>query len=141
MVLSDIDSSDLFSLVCGKEIGRGQYRVVYESHLFPDCVVKYDCGPRYCNAIEYQIWQDLHDSKLSKWLAPVVWCSPRSSWLIMKRTEPIKQMPKKVPDVFCDTKADNWGMYQGRPVCHDYGNHRMFVKAASSSKLKFVNWT
>jgi hypothetical protein len=50
-------------------------------------------------------------------------CSPSGSVLLMKRTEPApaSMYPRRVPGFFADLKRENWGMYEGRMVCCDYG--------------------
>lgn len=143
MQLSDDSSSDLFNLICGKEVGRGQYRTVFEHHFDKKLVVKHDSGENWSNVNEFQLWCEFRDTPLGKWLAPVEWLSPRGLWLIQARTTPIAigKFPKKVPALFADLKPSNWGIYKGRPVCHDYGNHAIYtVGRQSASQLKPVVW-
>jgi hypothetical protein len=130
-VLDGDFSDDLFYLLCGEVVGRGQYRTVYTSHLNPEWVIKKDSGGNFSNISEWQLYDELRETKLGKWLAPVHWVSPRGLWLIQARTEPIqkKQIPKKVPALFADLKPGNWGMLDGKPVCHDYGNNYLYVLA------------
>lgn len=143
MQLSEDSSSDLFGFFCGKELGRGQYRTVYEHQLEKNRVIKHDTCVNWSNVNELQIFQEYQDSPIGKWLAPVYWLSPRGIWLIQARTTPIKigKLPKRVPALFADLKPENWGMWQGRPVCHDYGNnalHRLAKKPAAA--MQSVVW-
>lgn len=143
MILNDSEATDLFHLLCGEEIGRGQYRVVYQHALDRRLVVKHDTRANWSNVQEYAMWCNLQDGALSKWLAPVEWLSPGGIWLIQAKTRPIPigKYPKKVPAIFADIKPENWGLYKGRPVCHDYGNHAAFVLAEKAgAALETVVW-
>jgi len=126
--LSGTLADDLYYLVCGEEIGRGQYRTVHNTVLNKDWVIKRDTGENYSNIMEWQIYDEFKDTHIAKWMAPIYYMSPRGLWLVQAKTEPIQraQMPDKVPAIFADTKLDNWGMLNGKPVCHDYGNNRLF---------------
>lgn len=143
MILSEDSSSDLFGLICGKEIGRGQYRTVYQHQLEPDKVVKHDTCANWSNVHEWQLYCELQDLPLGKWLAPVYWLSPRGIWMIQAKTTPIEigKFPKKVPAIFADLKPSNWGMFEGRPVCHDFGNSRVYTLAREAGKvMQPVTW-
>lgn len=134
--LSETLSDDLYHLVCGSEIGRGTYRTVYNTVLNPDWVVKRDTGENYSNIMEWQIYDEFKNNPLARWLAPVYYMSPRGLWLVQAKTEPLQrgQMPDRVPALFADTKPENWGMLNGKPVCHDYGNNRVFDLAGKHGK-------
>lgn len=134
---------DLFNLLTGKTIGWGQYRRVYEHAFDKRLVIKQDDGQNFSNLNEWQVWNEFKDTPLGLWLAPVHFCSPRGLWIVMARTRPIPigKFPKRIPALFTDIKPDNWGMYRGRPVCHDYGNHTVFTLARPhASKLKAAHW-
>jgi len=143
MRLSDDSASDLFHLICGQMIGEGQYRQVFEHSLDKTKVMKHDSGKNWSNISEYQIWAEFQNTPIGKWLAPVDWVSARGLWLIQARTTPIAigEFPKRVPAIFSDLKPSNWGMLNGRPVCHDYGNHALFTLVLKeASVLKRVVW-
>lgn len=120
------ESDDLLNLLCGAKIGEGEYRTVFACHLDARWVVKHDSRKNFSNIAEWEMWTELEETPLGKWLAPVEWLSPAGFWLIQRRTEPLTKdrLPKRVPSIFSDTKLSNWGWLDGRPVCHDYGNHR-----------------
>lgn len=134
----------MFRLLCGEEIGQGCYRTVYEYAMDPKMVVKRDSRENWSNVSEFEVWQNLGGTPLGEWLAPVHWLSPGGIWMIQARTTPFKrerQFPKEIPAVFCDVKAENWGMYRGRPVCHDYGNHMLYQLAQKSAgRLVKCEW-
>lgn len=143
MTMERADFDDLMNLVCGKLLGEGQYRQVFACHLDESWVVKKDTGENYSNIHEYAIYDEAYNTPLRKWLAPARWLSPRGLWLIQDRTEPISKdrLPKSVPSIFCDFKADNWGLLNGRPVCHDYGNHALYVLMRKHAmKRQKANW-
>lgn len=134
---------DLVNLVCGEQIGRGAYRTVFEYRLNPAWVVKHDTRDNNSNVFEHATWHELADTPLGNWLAPVEWISKDGYWIIQSKTEPIRrdELPSKVPAIFCDLKLENWGMLDGRPVCHDYGNSMLFVLARSfGGRLRRANW-
>ena len=137
------DTDDLVNLLCGKLLGQGQYRKVFQCAIEPAHVVKHDSGHNFSNINEYQVFSEFTGTELEQWLAPVIWLSPRGLWLIQAKTTPIIEadLPTKIPAIFADTKAENWGSYQGRPVCHDYGNHNVFNLARrSGATLKRAQW-
>jgi len=137
------DTNDLINLVCGRKLGEGTYRMVFEYAIDKSKVVKRDNGGNFSNINEWQISNEFAGTPLAKWIAPVYWISPRGLWLIQARTTPITldQLPDKIPAIFADTKIENWGLFEGRPVCHDYGNHRAFVLAGKAGiRMRSANW-
>ncbi len=142
-VLSDVAADDLFNLVCGDVIGRGQYRTVYEHHLRTECVIKHDNRGNYSNVLEFTLWKEVEGTPLEKWFAPVYWLSPGGIWLVQAKTEPLRagELPKRVPAIFADLKAANWGWLNGRPVCHDFGNSQTYNLAlAAAGNLLRAEW-
>lgn len=136
-------AEDLLNLVTGTQIGWGQYRRVYEHAFDKKLVIKQDSGQNFSNINEWQVWNEFKDEPLGKWLAPVLFCSARGLWIVMAKTRPIPigKFPKRIPALFSDIKPENWGMFRGRPVCHDYGNHAVFTVAKPHlAKLKSVLW-
>lgn len=120
------------NLLCGDLIGEGTCRRVFQHAQNSNLVVKVEQGAKsFGNAIEWDTW--VHASpELRRWLCPVVDISPRGEVLIMEKAEPLRvtELPRRIPALFTDLKISNWGMYQGRPVCIDYGWQRMNSNAA-----------
>ena len=54
----------------------------------------------------------------------------------MKKTRPLKRLPKRLPSFLDDLALRNFGTYRGRPVCHDYGTTRMFQFLVTNSSLR-----
>jgi len=135
-------ATELFQLIVGKPLGKGVSRKVFVSEMNRRQVVKFELtSGRYCNVMEWDIWQNLGDEKLGQWLAPCRAISPCGLILIQERTDPVKlsDMPEKIPRLFADTKLANWGWYEGRVVCHDYGNN-MLYRGGNLSQLVKAGW-
>lgn len=142
--LSETVLRDLVSLVAGDPLGGGISRKVYVFEPDPSLVIKFeDSGRSFQNVAEYQLWQDLLHTPFAKWFAPVVQISYCGSVLLMKRTEPMQrdQYPDKVPSAFMDRKRSNFGMLDGRLVCHDYGvNASTMAVNAMNNRLIKADW-
>jgi hypothetical protein len=136
-------SRELAALMLEKEIGTGQYRHVWSSELNPGRVLKVemnDCA--FKNVMEWEVWQAVKDTKFSRWFAPCYAISPVGVWMVQHRTTPldhIDQLPKRIPAFFTDLKPNNWGLIDGRVVCHDYSNHLM-LEEGMTKKLKQARW-
>lgn len=136
--------ADLVDLVAGEQLGAGAYRKTYVFRHDPTCVIKRSTRDHHGhNILEYHFWDAIQsDKELSKWFAPCVRISDLGLWLIQKRTEIIskEQLPKKVPYILTDLKRENWGLYEGRPVCHDYGNIIIRAATAAGKRMRVANW-
>jgi hypothetical protein len=111
--------------ICGELLGRGQYRCVYA--LDDKRVLKVeDRGDAFCNPHEWAIWCDCPE-QWQKWFAPCLSIDDFGIALIQRRTKPLTEKQwaslTEIPDFMADIKRENWGWLDGRPVCHDYGNH------------------
>lgn len=142
MLLSEIDSDELFRFVRGTKLGQGRYRTVYAFTPDQSLVLKHDNMDNYSNISEMDVWEAARGTKWERWLAPCLWISGLGIWMLQKRTTPIEktQLPKKVPGFLADLKDDNWGVLNGRVVCHDYGNHRALKMALEVSTLQPAKW-
>jgi len=141
--LTDYQADDLMDMICGQLLGQGEHRKVFACRFNDSQVIKFDNLRNFSNATEWAIWNELKDTPIGKWLAPVYSISDGGMWLAMARTEPLrdKELPKKVPSMFCDIKRSNWGLFEGRPVCHDYGNNRTLTIAGKhGSRLVKTSW-
>lgn len=119
---------DLYSLVCGEPLGAGISRQTYVYLPDPTLVIKVQVEPgRFQNQREWELWNNCqHHADTAKWLAPCVHVSDTGSWMLQRRTTPtslevLKRRAARVPKFLTDFKASNWGLLNGRPVCHDYG--------------------
>lgn len=132
-------TNDFLSMMLGERLGTGKTREVYVHGLDSSLVVKLETvdSRDFCNVHEWSLWNETVARSLparerktvQKWLAPCISISPMGSVLIQARTEPIDKVPRYVPDFLADTHPQNWGLYEGRPVMHDYGNHAIYQLA------------
>ncbi len=146
---------DAFNMFCDDVIGRGMSRVVYSSKLLPGYVIKVEDGAgRFQNVIEWETWQRVKDTPLSRWFAACHWISPNGSVLVMERTRPPAptEFPAHMPAFLTDFKRTNYGMAKNqseRPhevfnaaeifVCHDYGTHLMF-EHGMTKRMQKADW-
>ena len=131
---------DVFSLLCAKNIGVGVSREVWSSDVFPDCVVKIeDTKGMFQNVVEWEIWQRVVGTPFERWFAPCRWISSHGLVLVQKRTTPPTKFPDRMPAFLCDFKRTNYGLYEGRVVCHDYGTALIF-EHGMTKRMRKANW-
>lgn len=130
-------------LFAGHKMGAGATRNVYACHTSPDCVIKVESASQsFDNIHEWTVWNQVKDTKYAKWFAPCVSISPTGSVLLMKKTEQPRsnELPAKMPAFFWDFALWNFGWYDGRLVCHDYGSIQELLKHGLTSRMKPANW-
>lgn len=140
---SPVIHRDTFNLLCGDRIGWGMSRSTYRSPLFPDAVVKVEeLANHFQNVIEWETWQMVKGTPAEKWFAPCLHISPCGMVLIMARTtEPTsEQYLDQMPVFLTDFKRGNYGIYEGRLVCHDYGTHLGMRHGLLTKKMRKVEW-
>lgn len=100
---------------------EGRSRAVYQSPYLSNAVVKVDNPGFTSNAHEWRVWNDA-TAEQRAWLAPSLWVNDDLSVLIMTRTQELVDMSLIIPQYLADADchAQNWGMLDDRPVCHDY---------------------
>lgn len=139
---------DGLTLICGEHVGTGASRTVYLYEPNPtNTVVKVETTRGWHqNAKEWAVWHSVKEhKKLKLWFAPCIRMSDLCVFLLQERTHPVtlrelkKELPK-VPQIFTDLKAGNWGRTEaGRIVCHDYGNC-LATETGMTCRLKTANW-
>lgn len=133
--------ADLFRMICEEEIGSGIARTVYTSKVAPGAVVKIEDGyASFQNVIEWNTWESVKHTDLAKWFAPCLHISGNGAILVMARTEPATEFPDKMPAFLTDFKRANYGMLNGRLVCHDYGVHLMLENGMTKRMSKAEWW-
>lgn len=134
----------MVQLACGQFLGEGQGRKVFECNLNPLYVVKVEnTSGSFQNICEWELWRSLRESTHAKWLAPCERISTDGGFLIQRRTVPMddRRRPKKLPVWMADFKPENFGVLDGRVVCHDYGTvHIALTERGLSHKLQPVKW-
>lgn len=138
-------NSDFFDCFCGEELGHGVGRYVHALKLDPTLVCKIEVSAySFQNAHEWDFWQIVKDTHLAKYFAPCVRIAACGMVLIQKRTMPIlpnTKMPTHLPTFITDTKHENFGVYDGRVVCHDYGELNLLHAGWKQAvKLQRVKW-
>jgi hypothetical protein len=129
--------SDFFHAFVGRRLGEGIGREVFE--FIPDRskVVKLETVTgSFQNIIEWETWHNLA-AKHRKWLAPCRFISPCGIVLLMDRTEPLRpgDIPARIPEWLSDLKRENYGILDGKFVCHDYGTNLLLNHGAFAGKL------
>lgn len=139
---SDLVLQDTFKLLCGRLLGEGIHRSVYECRIRPDLVVKVESDELrfFANVHEHKFWADNRDNdKVARWLAPCEYLSPDGRVSLQKRIEPItssQDLPDALPAFLTDVKRSNFGWLDGRLVCADYAMALQNV----SARLRRVSW-
>ena len=135
---------DAFNLLCGKLLGKGIHRKVFECRLRDDLVVKVESEENwryFANVLEMRFWNDHeHYKKVADWLAPCEYLSPDGRILLQRKASPIvdrSALPEQVPAFLSDLKPENFGMFDGRLVCVDYA----MTIPNPSIRPKKANWT
>jgi hypothetical protein len=117
---------DLLSLAVGDLIACGVTRNVYEWLPDPSLVLKVEFKERsFCNIGEWETWNRIQGVKeIAKWFAPCHAISACGSMLLQKKIQPIgeRKPPERLPVFLADTKLVNYGFFNGRFVCCDYGS-------------------
>lgn len=138
--------TDIITSLCGKHLGEGCYRSVYEYALDDNYVVKLENGEHDCNIIESLIWNEVRFLKgelewVKDWFAPVKWISPNGRVLVMRKTtvhNESKKRPDKIPAFLWDVKDSNFGWLGKNYVCHDYG--QFYNMISYSKQMKKAKW-
>ena len=136
---------DMIRTMCGKQIGAGAFRDVYDYNLDSKYVIKIERGNTDCNIVEYMLWNEIMGLEgdlawVKNWFAPIWWISPNNKILIMKKTKDIssKKKPDRIPAFMWDVKNSNFGWIGNKYVCHDYGQFYNFINY--SKKMRKVIW-
>lgn len=119
---------DAFNLLCGKLIGEGVHRNVFDCRIRDDLVVKVEkIDPMFrymANYQEMKFWsENQYAEKVKRWLAPCVFLSPDCRILLMKKVNAIRpdeRLPDQLPSFLTDIKRENFGWLDGKLVCIDY---------------------
>lgn len=136
---------DAFNLLCGKQLGSGIHRDVYECRIRPDLVVKVENSLQgewrsFANVQEHQFWTDNeYAPAVAKWLAPCEYLSPDGRISLQRRARPVQQgdaLPDKLPSFLTDLKDENFGWLDGQLVAVDYA---MTITTAST-RLRKADW-
>lgn len=127
---------DFFRLMCGERLGGGSAREVFVFDADPKRVLKFETKyASFQNVFEHDTWQWLRASSVGRWLAPCYALSGNGTILMQARTSPLPfdyKLPKKVPALLGDLKSENFGLFEGRLVAHDYGTSQISMMESKS---------
>lgn len=136
----------------GRRIGKGAYRRVYAlNNQDSDSVLKLEyCDAEFCNITEWKVWNAVKDTPLEEWFAPCVSIDLMGVVLIQKKTKPFESEKEfnayvekhhngTLPAFFEDIHYGNFGMLNGRLVCHDYGFNHFLDEAVKMDWHELVN--
>lgn len=136
-------ATDALDLMCGKLIGEGIHRKVFECRIRDDLVVKVETDDdwRYfSNVHEMKFWSDHRFApNVAQWLAPCEFMSPNGRILLQQRVQPIRDtdvLPLKLPAFLTDIKRENFGWLNGKFVCVDYA----LVIINPSLRMRKADW-
>lgn len=131
---------DFVGAMCGDFLGAGVAREVFVLATDETKVIKIEHAARsFQNVEEWGVWHGIEynfASKWRKWFAPCHYIGPAGAVLVQSRTTPLTTPPKSIPNIFTDTKLDNWGLLDGRPVCHDYGLNLLTHSGLTHTRLR-----
>lgn len=137
---------DLFNLVCGKLLGEGVHRKVFECRLREDLVVKVETPNTFrffANVHEMKLYNDA-PYVVQRWLAKPDMLSPDGRIMFQERVLPaadVSELPETLPSFLTDIKPENFGWVREgdtrRLVCVDYA----LVKTGTlNMKPRKVQW-
>ena len=131
---------DINIVLFGKRLDQGATREVFEWHMHEKkYVIKVEEGDTFHNIEEHKIWCCVEGTEYEKWFAPVFRITPGGHALIMRRTREARkgdpEFPKEIPDFFVDVRYRNWGILDGRWVCHDYAYHNIIKAGLQNVKM------
>lgn len=138
---SSVVKDDFIRLFCGELIAEGVARKVYELVGNPSLVVKVETTQEtFQNITEWQLWNELQFTEYGIHLAPCRRISPCGLVLIQERTYELPDVLSltNVPEWLGDVKEENFGILDGRLVCHDYALHNVIhqFKHAAARKQR-----
>lgn len=132
--------TDFFRGITGRLIGWGIGRRVYECTINPDVVLKVeDGGGSFQNVREYETWHAVNFGPYAKWFAPVEHISPCGMVLVMAKTQRPLKFPERMPVFLTDFNRENYGLYKGRVVCHDYGTN-LLMEHGKTPRMRKADW-
>lgn len=135
---------DFGSLFGGRKLGEGISREVYQCAINEELVIKIEGGTDafFQNVMEWEIWQEIEGTKYAKWLAPCKSISPNGMVLLQKYASDvlIKELPKKLPKFLTDLTCGNFGRYDGRIVCRDYGVSEIIKYGFKNVEMVKADW-
>ena len=130
-------------LFVGEYLGGGVSRRVWALVDNPYEVIKVEYAKSFCNMLEWTVWQEIQAvPEAAVWFAPCVRIDSWGMALIQKRTKPFESAEDfyaaapELPWFFDDAHWANFGLLDGRVVCHDYGYNHFITACMKRGKMK-----
>lgn len=140
-------ADEILKSLIGYRIGRGVSREVFEMSHNPDLVLKIENMSKgwFANIAEYQTWNSVKGTPYERWFAPVHSLTVGGLMLVQSKTKPpaVRDLPAEIPAVFSDVGMKNFGMFEGRLVCHDYAlmQNRFWLNPKQKMKMQKAFWS
>ncbi len=143
-----VNKDSILSMFVGEKLGSGASRRVYAIVGDDDRVLKVEhTGRTFHNQTEWLIWEVVKEWPISDWFAPCFEIDSYGNCLIQGRTTPFDSAKDfhasvrttrggVIPSVFDDVHYANFGLYDGRVTCHDYGYHKFFDQVARDMSIE-----
>lgn len=124
-----------------EQLGYGQDREVWKLRGLPYVAKIAKIDPAQ-NWKEWLFWSNVSGTELEKWVAPCIAFASSGRILIQAQTKPVlnRLFPKKIPSILTDLKVQNWGTYEDRVVCHDYGTSYVYSTAFKKIEYAEADW-
>lgn len=129
---------------CGRKIGEGSYRQVYEFLIDDRFIVKIQRLPAFENNLESFIWDEICSSpNIYRYFAEVIWKNNNGTVIVMEKIKVLsnsdRKLPARVPAFFSDLHPGNYGFKGRQIVCCDYGNSAITL-GWNKLKTKKCEW-
>lgn len=139
-----MNDTQLRRALCGKVIGNGHSRQVYECKLGPQYVVKWEFSGNWDNVAEHLIWDYYKYAPwYRKWFAECFFISKSGRFVIMEKIElknSKKEYPRSVPIFFTDISIQNFGYVGNQLKCCDYPSVIGRLTGLVGKKMRRANW-
>ena len=138
----DLIHLEAFNMLCGKQIGIGAHRTVFENAFDSNLVVKIansQNGIR-ANYAEYELWQEIQSTKYNRYFVRMREMSGYGSILIADYVPDLPVGKYKIPSFFTDLKRENFGLVGTQVVCRDYALNRIVEHIGKKIKLVEVEF-
>jgi len=134
-------SRDFLDVMCGKFLGRGAGRVVFQCQVAPEYAVKIEADGSFQNIIEWEVWGKVMDTPHARWFARCDSISHHGAVLVQELAVDlgVGQAPSRVPAYFTDLKTSNFGRIGRRVVCRDYGSN-LLLQNGLTKRMRAANW-
>lgn len=141
--LPNVVKADLVRMMLGDRVGLGASREVYQFMANGRWIIKLEVRDTFQNVHEHEVWKLVRDTKWRRWFAPVVMVSECGQCLVMEQTVPLPlkaKRPAMMPSFFDDLKPENFGTFEGRIVCHDYGLTKLLSQGLDHARMVKARW-